>query len=462
MRKFFSTLLVLLMALLLVACKDTEEPTPTPPNGNGDNGQVDPDPKPDPTPGDAIEIVIMHGAPREVDPRRDDFTGDRQQERIDLIAEVEKSENVKISFVDYPEDAPWGSERGEAIVDWHLAGNKKADIYQITTDWLPQIADANALAPLDAWLLTHGNKIHDGFFNIASYDNQIWGFNPNILTNDEALFYNQKLVNDLGLDDPATLWNEGKWTWDKFEEWGLEAKSLMGEDQVPFSGMPSYYVTGLLPTLGVSVVNPATGNVEFNNATHYQVYDFIRDLATAGLFDENPDWDGKSERFTAGDAIFHPGENWFVNSEDRWAELEFSTEISAVPYPLPQGKTKDHYLTYISTQPIHVVAANPSDRDKEELAFKVWNMIQIWEDEEVQIAEYEDYMAGFLSTEASVLAMMDTFGKVKLDGFSILGIPVWESFSYQAAINNNIREDYRSALSEIVGSYQEAADEVFK
>src|SRR5690554_2358481 len=103
LKRFFSIILMLLLGFVLVACNGTDTPDPDPDPGNGDvdpgNGDGDTDPDPDPGNGNTeppTEIVIMHGAPNEVDPRRDDFSGREQAARIALHEEVEKELNVKI------------------------------------------------------------------------------------------------------------------------------------------------------------------------------------------------------------------------------------------------------------------------------------------------------------------------------------------------------------------------------
>src|SRR5690554_80247 len=112
LKKFFSIILMLLLGFVLVACNGTD--TPDPGNGDTDPGNGDTDPgNGDTDPGDGdteppTEIVIMHGAPNEVDPRRDDFSGREKAARIALHEEVEKELNVKIKYEAYPADAPWG------------------------------------------------------------------------------------------------------------------------------------------------------------------------------------------------------------------------------------------------------------------------------------------------------------------------------------------------------------------
>src|SRR5690554_6919898 len=167
LKKFFSIILMLLLGFVLVACNGTDTPDPgnggtDPGNGDTDPGNGDTDPgNGDTDPGtDPIEIVIMHGAVNEVDPRRDDFSGREKAARIALHEEVEKELNVKIVYKPYPANAAWGPGRQDAIINWHLANDHPADIYWITTIWMTALAKANAIAPIQPdWLRNYGRNI---------------------------------------------------------------------------------------------------------------------------------------------------------------------------------------------------------------------------------------------------------------------------------------------------------------
>lgn len=57
------------------------------------------------------EIVIMHGAPYEVDPFDAAYSGREQQARQNKQREVESRLNVKVVYKAYPAAAAWGPDR---------------------------------------------------------------------------------------------------------------------------------------------------------------------------------------------------------------------------------------------------------------------------------------------------------------------------------------------------------------
>jgi len=91
------------------------------------------------------EIVIMHGAPYEIDPFHADFSGTEQNARQTKQREVEDRLNVKVVYKAYPASAAWGPSRVEAIINSSVAGAHLADIYWTTSDWIQQLADNNAI-----------------------------------------------------------------------------------------------------------------------------------------------------------------------------------------------------------------------------------------------------------------------------------------------------------------------------
>src|SRR5690606_14248433 len=60
------------------------------------------------------DIVIMHGAPWEVDPFDPAFSGREQQARQAKQREVEQRLNVRVVYRAFPPAAAWGPERVNA------------------------------------------------------------------------------------------------------------------------------------------------------------------------------------------------------------------------------------------------------------------------------------------------------------------------------------------------------------
>lgn len=411
--------------------------------------------------GRPTEIVIMHGAVHEIDPRHKDYTGTEQANRIALHEQIEEEMNVKIVYKQYPPNAPWGPGRQEAIINWHLAGNAEADIYWIPTIWLTEIAKSNAIVPINKWLNKHGKKINDDVIEMTNLHGQVYGFSPEPFTGEKGLFYNVELLEDLGIDDPVDMWNAGNWNWDTFEALAIQAKAALSSEQAVLGGNPAIYAESLIPLNGGSIVTTVSG-IGFNRNPAFEVYEYLNGLYNKGLFEPNPGYDAGSDLWAAGNVLFHPGNLWFVRADNRFGEYEFvqKGKIGVVPYPLPVGKSKSSYKQPIGGEAIYTVAANPNDRDKEELAFEVWNKIQLWDTFQPYGVNFEDSLIKTFDEQKFVDVYMEIYDKVYYDVYTDLGISQYGTNSWYSRVNLGIKDNTaRTKMDEIIDAYQKALDE---
>jgi len=124
----------------------------------------------------ATVIRIMHGAPYEVDPFRSDYTGTQQLAKQQRQTQVEEQYNVDVQYVPYPSNAPWGPDRVTAIIQSSISGEHLAEIYWSVSDWIQQLALAEAIVPVDKYMGTIGTNIRQGYREVGSYRDQIYGF----------------------------------------------------------------------------------------------------------------------------------------------------------------------------------------------------------------------------------------------------------------------------------------------
>lgn len=390
--------------------------------------------------GRPTEIVIMHGAPNEVDPRRSDFSGREKARRIQLHQEVERDLNVKIVYAPYPADAPWGPRRQEAIINWHIAGQKSADIYWLTTIWLAEIAKSNAIIPIDDWLGTYGKNIDDSALDLTYFQGKTWGFAPEPFRGERGIFINLALLDEAGVADPVELWNDGEWTWTKFTEWAVEAQRALGANQYVLGGQPSTYAESLIPLNGGSIVDSMLEQVFFAAPQAMQTYDLLEDLHGRGLFEPGGSYDSGSDAWRNGNVLVHPGQLWFVRADNRWGEFEFvqNGNIGVVPFPLPEGKTVADYRIPLGGEAVYTIAANPADKAKEELSFEVWNRLQLWEDEETEALNFEDRLGAIFDDRRHVEVFLEIYDRVYFDIHEQLGIAAFGTDAWQVNVNSGV------------------------
>lgn len=408
--------------------------------------------------GRPTEIVIMHGAVNEVDPRHKDYSGTEKAARIALHEQIEEDLNVKITYKPYPANAPWGPGRQEAIINWHLADNAQADIYWITTIWLGDIIASNAIVPIDKWINKYGRNIDEAVLDMTTIDGATWGMSPEPFFGEKGLFYNVELLEEYGLEDPVALWNAGQWNWTKFEEFTTLAKTKMTEEQYVLGGVPGKYAESLVPLNGGYMVNTMLERVGINSNQANEVYDFLTALEAKKLFEPSGTYDAGSDQWAAGDVLFHPGSLWFVRADNRWGQYDFvkNGKIGVVPYPLPDSKSIKDYKIPLGGEAIYTIAANPGDKAKEELAFEVWNRIQVWETLGSYADNFEDSLIRTFDEEKFIDVYMQIYDRVYYDAYEDIGISMFGASSWYAAINAGVKDgSTRSKIEEIIDVYEE-------
>lgn len=407
----------------------------------------------------ATTIVIMHGAPYEVDPFHADFSGTEQLERQQLQLDVEERLNVDIVYRAYPANAPWGPDRVTAIIQSSVAGAHLADIYWSVSDWIQGLAKGDAIVPIDKYLATTGSNIHESYLEVGSYQEQVYGFGSGKLTVDTGLYYNAELVASLGVDNPTDLYLDGLWTWSKFDQWATQvqtALSAQADDMYALGGVLAFYAENMIPLNGGSLINANTGRVAFAQNPALETYAFLNSLYTKGLFELAPAYDAGSPQWQAGKVAMHPGNLWFVNAANRWGGLEF--ELGFVPYPKADSYTGDYVAPVAGVAVYHI--ASGMTPEKEALVFQVWNELQLWQTEEEMELSFELSLMTKFDEDKYVEAYLSIYDKIYLELITAIGISAYGENGWRANANVAIREGTaRTVMDQIKPIYDAALEE---
>ena len=194
---------------------------------------------------------------------------------------VEKAYNIKIEYVPWSKTAPYGPDRVNYIKQSFIDKSfYKKNIYTINIDsiWVPSLVKASVLTEL------YDMKTKKGIFKDFNYvqsdvsnsmlnvRNKVYGYDFSHPYGDNYLYYNIDKVNGLGLDDPAELWFNGKWTWDSFNEWVFEAQSKLDYEEFVLDLQQGDYVIGQSAALGMPGINLNTMRINFNNSTFFHKF----------------------------------------------------------------------------------------------------------------------------------------------------------------------------------------------
>jgi fructooligosaccharide transport system substrate-binding protein len=410
----------------------------------------------------AEQIVIMHGAPFEIDPFHENYSGSQQLQRQTRQNEVEAMYNVEIIYRSYPSNAAWGPDRVNAIIQSSVDGNHLADIYWSVSDWIQALARNEAIAPIDQYLDDIGENIHEDYYSIGGYQEQVYGFSSGQLTADQGLYYNANLVDSLGVDNPTDLFLDGEWTWSRFETWATEVQTALagvGDDMYALGGVFSYYAESMIPLNGGRLANLNTGRIGFNQTPALETLNFLKSLSEKNLFEPDPQYDSGSPSWMAGKVAMHPGQFWFINADNRWGGLSF--ELGFVPYPMAD-EYDGPYVSPVSGVALYHVASGMT-AEREALVFEVWNALQLWKSESELETEFEISLLTRFDQQNYVDAYMEIYDSIYLEPINALGIsPYAPEVGYRGQINIAVREreeDPRSIMDAIHDPYQDAFDD---
>lgn len=406
------------------------------------------------------EIVIMAGDVKEVDPFHPEYSGVRQEERQAAQEAAEEKHNVKVIYKLYPDNAAWGQDRINALIQAGVAGEPLADIfYHVTTDWLVQLADGGAIAPVTNYVGEGkpGEVINQKIIDAGFYGGNHYGFSTGALTLDSGLYFNVNLLKELGIPNPAQLYLDGEWNWSGFKNW-VEAAQLVlnakgadeGDDYFTLGGAISYFGENLIPLNGGKYLDMQAGEVKFADEKGLQTFDFIKEVYDLGVWEKNRGYDAGSAEWQAGKVLMHPGSLWFVKAANRWGNLQF--ELGFVPYP----KADDYDGEYAS--PIYgssiFYLSSGHTADKNELAFNVWIDLQLWEGEFSPEQAFRNGLDDKFEDELYIDVYMTVYDTAYVEFVNSIGVPAYGSNSLKLAINGGIPDgSYATKIAEIAPTY---------
>jgi len=381
MKKFWQFIAIFVLGLMIASCSTG--------GGSDDGGGTDP--KPDETVvtcsedgtqqkcfdpatwdwqynrfgfnGKGMQVKVLTGAPEEVDPYNASFSGNRKSERQQQFYNIETAYNIDLVVDYFPDQAAWGPDRVAWINSLAASSIKdQGEIFAISSDWVPSLVEGNSIVQLETIKFNSKTKEYDqsgGIFTELGYtqsseklkqyskSNKVYGYSNGTTHADFFLYYNQDLVNDYGLDDPATLWNEGRWDWTTFYNFLETAQAAFDSSRqegdakmYAYGGWLNETVRGALAARGYKFIDPDLQLVLFSNNNTITMYEDLRKINTAGMW--APQAGDVCIEFAAGNQLFQPAQLWFLTSTMRFASEDPENptcdfDISLVPYPTADG-----------------------------------------------------------------------------------------------------------------------------
>ena len=300
------------------------------------------------------KIVIMNAdsALAEIDPFLEGYSSADKAYKQRAWTEVENEFNCEISVEAYPDSAPWGSQRVKWITDNASAGTSLLDFGVISAAWLYQFVQANAAVDTSDFFKLYGKKqIEAAQKDAGTYKNKMYivstGLSQTTTYPYKGLFYNYGMLKSLGLESPAKLFNEGKWSYDEFVQYCIEAQAALPEGKYVMSGGPSIVWAGMVNAAGIKIADKATVELNLTHEYSLEAVAALTKVVEAGAWAiDEIGYDQDCQPFQRGDALFQPGDYWFVRAANRfpaelWGE---GTAYGYVPFPYPSTVGKENTM----------------------------------------------------------------------------------------------------------------------
>ena len=303
------------------------------------------------------EIVIM--TPKVLlnnyDPFLDDYIYDDKEYKQIAWREVESNYNCKISVKEYTQTVPWDNNRISWIISNANNNSSECDLVGVAASWIPKLVQNDAAVDIKNYYGLYGKKsMEPTLLQAGSYKGKLYaasyGIRPLAIYPDLGLFYNVGWLEELGVKDPAQMFNDGEWTYSGFTSWVKETQSKLDDGKFVFGGHPYNYYYGMTNAAGVKISDHILVQINYASSKSKAACELIYNLVDEGCCDKNVSWAEADGGFVEGTTLMTTGYLSFANNDVRWKEDMFGedTRYGYVPFPYPDDYKKEDTKVRIS------------------------------------------------------------------------------------------------------------------
>ena len=268
--------------------------------------------------------------------------------------EVEADFNCTIKVEAYPDFAPWGPKRWDYILEQARNNTSDYDFLTVPDSQIPNLVNGGALLSMQNWYSYYGNDMMDkSLITSGTYKGNLYSFTTSKNNINNVMYYNIPLLEKLqernpDLKEPAQLFLDGEWTFEKFEQFCYDAQAAMAEiyaeegtagdpSQKYFavSGWDTYWFVGLATNDGEPLGDISDMSINFTTEHKQAAAELIKRLYASKVADPKQNVDQSVVTWMEGTSLFNTGSLWFVNASNRWKEGLWGddTRYGYVPWP---------------------------------------------------------------------------------------------------------------------------------
>ncbi len=245
-----------------------------------------------------------------------------------------------------------------------INGGESPDLIDQRQNSFPYYIGQNAYMPLDEYMDTSAPQWADVATYIDRYaiNGKHYYYPWAYYVGTRYLIYNRAKFNEIGIDDPKTLYDQGNWTWDTLTKCMTDFVTAVKGDIPDVVGMYGSVANCFINSTGVPLVGLENGQLVNNidNANVDRAQSFLENLKKQGL---SKLYYGEYSNVAIDPIIY--GYAAFESVGD-WCISDFSKKQSKDPdmdfffVPFPKDPNADRYYQTLSTFAYLVPAGAPN------------------------------------------------------------------------------------------------------
>ena len=224
-------------------------------------------------------------------------------------------------------------------LDQMIQAGEEVDMFPYDMSVFPEGVLKDRFAPLDPYFKDMG--MDEGLWDDMSAVSDMFAYKgkhyvvPFSVSEPQILTYSRKLMKDSGIDDPYTLYKDGKWDWNAFNN--MVNKFAEIESPLHHFGISGYYGRAMLASSGTTVVS-FDGSSFKNNISDPKIAgaeNIMRDLQSRWLYSKS----------LKGNFAVDYSTLFYVSSDSTLAtsnRIMPDAELMIVPFPKSPDTDKYH------------------------------------------------------------------------------------------------------------------------
>ena len=294
------------------------------------------------------------------------------------------------------------------IIQQYIAGDFKADWYNINSHNLGRLADAGAIRPITDYLHYLPDYYYDINTQFGTWKGEVYGIWTERINVNMGIYVNLDLIEEYGQVNPAELWNNGEWDWQAL----LDISSAIKENaptNVEIFGINNYDLGSyLIGSNGGKTIDPLTDTFALNDSRAINALEFGQELKERGYAwtaEDNTDTSTRA-KFTSGELVFYFGSDW-ISGDPSILKPGDAVKFTLGMVPFPYGPDivdlDTEYRLPITVGNLWVLRSDLSDTEAEKMFQYFVNTVP-WGDDEEQDLRYTETMRDHMDDRTSLEA----------------------------------------------------------